>query len=60
MGAFAFHRQVTFRMLLTFTSGFGSGHPGEEFNTRAAREWRQQSQTLATGRSPLGQLRKRE
>lgn len=41
---------VTFRMLLTFTSGFGSGHPGEEFNTRAAREWRQQSQTLATGR----------
>ncbi|CAE7763430.1 unnamed protein product, partial [Symbiodinium sp. CCMP2456] len=31
---------VTFRMLLTFTSGFGDGHPGEEANTRAAREWR--------------------
>ena len=31
---------VTFRMLLSFTSGFGDGHPGEEANTRAAREWR--------------------
>mmetsp|Transcript_53137 Transcript_53137/g.99607 ORF Transcript_53137/g.99607 Transcript_53137/m.99607 type:complete len:435 (+) Transcript_53137:89-1393(+) len=31
---------VTFRMLLTFTSGFGDGHPGEEANTRAGREWR--------------------
>jgi len=31
---------VTFRMLLTFTSGFGDGHPGEEGNTRAARDWR--------------------
>jgi len=31
---------VTFRMLLSFTSGFGGGHPGEEGNTRAAREWR--------------------
>jgi len=32
---------VTFRMLLSFTSGFGDGHPGEEANTRAARNWRQ-------------------
>jgi len=32
--------RVTFRMLLSFTSGFGGGHPGEEFNTRAARDWR--------------------
>jgi len=31
---------VTFRMLLSFTSGFGDGHPGAEANTRAAREWR--------------------
>jgi CubicO group peptidase (beta-lactamase class C family) len=31
---------VTFRMLLSFTSGFGDGHPGEQANTRAAREWR--------------------
>jgi len=31
---------VTFRMLLSFTSGFGDGHPGEEANTRAARLWR--------------------
>eukprot|EP00438_Fugacium_kawagutii_P016377 Skav203838 [mRNA] locus=scaffold4932:138090:147729:- [translate_table: standard] len=36
------HRAVTFRMLLTFTSGFGGGHPGEEPNTRAARQWRLQ------------------
>lgn len=34
---------VTFRMLLSFTSGFGGGHPGEEGNTRAAREWRRAS-----------------
>eukprot|EP00940_MAST-03C_sp_MAST-3C-sp2_P002038 g2038.t1 len=32
---------VTFRMLLSFTSGFGGGHPGMEMNTRAAREWRE-------------------
>ena len=32
--------EITLRHLLTFTSGFGSGHPGEESNTRAAREWR--------------------
>lgn len=31
---------VTFEMLLSFTSGFGDGHPGEEANTRAARQWR--------------------
>jgi len=31
---------ITFRMLLSFTSGFGDGHPGEEANTRAARDWR--------------------
>ena len=31
---------VTFRMLLTFTSGFGGGHPGDEGNGRAARQWR--------------------
>jgi len=31
---------VTFRMLLSFTSGFGDGNPGEEANTRQAREWR--------------------
>lgn len=31
---------VTFRMLLSFTSGFGDGHPGEEGNTRVARAWR--------------------
>ena len=31
---------VTMRMLLSFTSGFGGGHPGEEMNTRQAREWR--------------------
>eukprot|EP00418_Pyrodinium_bahamense_P009870 CAMPEP_0179106766 /NCGR_PEP_ID=MMETSP0796-20121207/49660_1 /TAXON_ID=73915 /ORGANISM="Pyrodinium bahamense, Strain pbaha01" /LENGTH=463 /DNA_ID=CAMNT_0020804809 /DNA_START=23 /DNA_END=1414 /DNA_ORIENTATION=- len=31
---------VTFRMLLSFTSGFGDGHPGEEGNSRAARQWR--------------------
>mmetsp|Transcript_36264 Transcript_36264/g.113875 ORF Transcript_36264/g.113875 Transcript_36264/m.113875 type:complete len:333 (+) Transcript_36264:51-1049(+) len=32
--------QITLRHLLTFTSGFGDGHPGFEFNTRAARAWR--------------------
>mmetsp|Transcript_144930 Transcript_144930/g.464471 ORF Transcript_144930/g.464471 Transcript_144930/m.464471 type:complete len:456 (+) Transcript_144930:114-1481(+) len=31
---------VTFRMLLSFTSGFGDGHPGQEMNSRAARQWR--------------------
>merc|ERR1712151_1457534 len=31
---------VTYRMLLSFTSGFGDGHPGQEANTRAARHWR--------------------
>ena len=31
---------VTFRMLLTFTSGFGDGHPGEFFNAKASRIWR--------------------
>jgi len=31
---------VTTRMLLSFTSGFGGGHPGEEMNTRQARRWR--------------------
>lgn len=31
---------ITLRMLLTFTSGFGDGHPGLESNTRAARAWR--------------------
>jgi len=35
--------QVTFRMLLSFTSGFGGGHPGQEANTRAARAWRNAS-----------------
>lgn len=32
--------EVTLRMLLSFTSGFGDGHPGQEGNTRIAREWR--------------------
>ena len=31
---------ITLRMLLTFTSGFGDGHPGLEANTRAAHAWR--------------------
>ena len=31
---------VTLRHLLTFTSGFGGGHPGDEGNTRVAREYR--------------------
>jgi len=34
---------VTFRMLLSFTSGFGDGHPGQEANSRAASEWRASS-----------------
>jgi CubicO group peptidase (beta-lactamase class C family) len=34
---------VTFRHLLSFTSGFGDGHPGEEMNTRAARKWRKEN-----------------
>jgi len=48
---------VTFRMLLSFTSGFGDGHPGEEMNTRAARKWRaenkkaQAEQSATTERS---------
>lgn len=33
---------VTVRMLLSFTSGFGGGSPGNEVNTRAGREWRRQ------------------
>ncbi|CAK9045603.1 Small nuclear ribonucleoprotein SmD1b (AtSmD1-b) [Durusdinium trenchii] len=44
---------VTFRMLLSFTSGFGDGHPGEEANTRAGREWRQ-----ANGRAELMSARR--
>jgi len=32
--------KVTVRHLLTFTSGFGGGHPGIEGNSRAARQWR--------------------
>eukprot|EP00657_Telonema_sp_P-1_P012936 TRINITY_DN9858_c0_g1_i1.p1 TRINITY_DN9858_c0_g1~~TRINITY_DN9858_c0_g1_i1.p1 ORF type:complete len:295 (-),score=84.92 TRINITY_DN9858_c0_g1_i1:139-1023(-) len=31
---------VTLRMLLSFTSGFGDGHPGQDGNSRAARAWR--------------------
>jgi len=42
--------EITLRHLLTFTSGFGGGHPGEEFNGRAARRWRAFHQdTLETG-----------
>eukprot|EP00440_Ansanella_granifera_P054867 gb/GFBE01059477.1/.p1 GENE.gb/GFBE01059477.1/~~gb/GFBE01059477.1/.p1 ORF type:complete len:444 (+),score=90.86 gb/GFBE01059477.1/:1-1332(+) len=37
---------VTFRMLLSFTSGFGDGHPGEESNTRAGKEWRRTNKPL--------------
>lgn len=44
---------VTFRMLLSFTSGFGAGSPGEHHNTRAAKQLRKsqeltlkQNQTL--------------
>lgn len=39
---------VTLRTLLSFTSGFGGGHPGEEFNTRAAREWRRNNNVSAS------------
>ncbi|CAE7231537.1 unnamed protein product [Symbiodinium natans] len=39
---------VTFRMLLSFTSGFGDGHPGEEANTRAARQWRRENRPNET------------
>jgi CubicO group peptidase (beta-lactamase class C family) len=37
---------VTFRMLLSFTSGFGDGHPGEYANTRAGKEWRRKNKPL--------------
>jgi len=37
---------VTLKMLLSFTSGFGGGAPGDEGNSRAARRWR-----AANGRS---------
>mmetsp|Transcript_44094 Transcript_44094/g.104336 ORF Transcript_44094/g.104336 Transcript_44094/m.104336 type:complete len:457 (-) Transcript_44094:190-1560(-) len=40
---------VTFRMLLDFTSGFGDGAPGEEENSRAAREWRKANNVERTG-----------
>lgn len=43
--------EVTMRMLLSFTSGFGDGHPGEEFNSRAARQWR--AETGRPQRAPL-------
>jgi len=32
----------TLRHLLSFTSGFGDGHPGLESNSRAARQWRKE------------------
>jgi CubicO group peptidase (beta-lactamase class C family) len=32
--------EITLRHLLTFTSGFGSGDPGDDGNGRAARKWR--------------------
>lgn len=32
--------EVTMRTLLSFTSGFGGGSPGEEPNTRAGKAWR--------------------
>mmetsp|Transcript_67583 Transcript_67583/g.197799 ORF Transcript_67583/g.197799 Transcript_67583/m.197799 type:complete len:453 (+) Transcript_67583:76-1434(+) len=44
---------VTFRMLLSFTSGFGDGHPGEEANTRAARQWRLARNVSAARRGGL-------
>lgn len=44
---------VTFRMLLSFTSGFGDGHPGEEANTRAARQWRTSRNLTLAGRRGL-------
>jgi hypothetical protein len=33
--------KVTLAHLLSFTSGFGDGHPGQGANTRAGRAWRQ-------------------
>jgi CubicO group peptidase (beta-lactamase class C family) len=36
---------VTLRMLLSFTSGFGGGHPGDEGNSRAARRYRAEHNT---------------
>jgi len=44
---------VTFRMLLSFTSGFGDGHPGEEANTRAARQWRLKNNVTRTRRGDV-------
>ena len=41
--------EITLRHLLTFTSGFGGGHPGQEFNGRAAREWRKRSGMAPSG-----------
>ena len=38
---------ITLRMLLTFTSGFGDGHPGLEAKTRAAHAWRAARKRLA-------------
>ncbi|CAJ1431620.1 unnamed protein product [Effrenium voratum] len=42
---------VTFRMLLSFTSGFGDGHPGEEANTLAGRKWRDANRENVTALS---------
>lgn len=44
---------VTLRMLLSFTSGFGGGHPGQEGNSRASRSWRAEN-GLAVSAPPLG------
>jgi len=43
---------VTFRMLLSFTSGFGDGHPGQEHGSGAARRWRL-AHNFSARRSPL-------
>lgn len=56
---------VTLRMLLTFTSGFGSGHPGQEGNTRPARVWREANQhprvlSLSESLTRNGQLKAAE